>query len=59
VTVLAESAERRSKIDKNRAEEAMKRAERRLEQKDRKDIDVIRAQAALQRAIHRLRLLTN
>ena len=57
VTVLAESAERRKKIDKARAEAAMERAEKRLaEDRSQQDIDFIRAKAALERAIQRIQL---
>jgi F-type H+-transporting ATPase subunit epsilon len=55
VTVLAESAERRKEIDVQRAEAARQRAEERLE-KEADDIDYLRAKAALDRALHRLRL---
>ena len=53
--VLTESAERRKDIDIGRAEAAMERAQKRLEQED-KDIDFVRAKTALERAIHRLKL---
>jgi F-type H+-transporting ATPase subunit epsilon len=56
VTILAESAERRRDIDENRAKEAMKRAEERLASGKRDEVDFLRAQAALLRAIHRLRI---
>lgn len=56
VTILAESAERRSQIDVERARAAMERAEKRLADLDRDDVDHARAKAALQRAMHRLRL---
>lgn len=57
VTVLAESAERRSEIDLDRANAARERAEERLE-KDKADdeIDHVRARAALERAIQRISL---
>jgi len=55
LTVLAESAERRKDIDTGRAEAAMERAQKHLEQED-KDIDFVRAKLALERAIHRLKL---
>jgi F-type H+-transporting ATPase subunit epsilon len=55
VTVLAESAERRKDIDVQRAQAARQRAEERLE-KEADDTDFIRAKAALDRALHRLRL---
>ena len=57
VTVLAESAERRSDIDLERAKEALARAEKRLaEDRSREDIDFVRARAALERATVRIRL---
>jgi F-type H+-transporting ATPase subunit epsilon len=56
VTVLAESAERRSDIDIERARSALERAQRRLAQKQ-DDIDFARAKAALERALNRLRIL--
>jgi len=57
VTVLAESAERRSDIDIERAKAALARAEKRLaEDRSREDIDFARARAALERATVRIRL---
>jgi len=56
VTVLAESAERRSKIDLTRAKAAAERAEKRLSSKD-PDMDYVRAKAALLRAISRIQLV--
>ncbi len=54
-SVLAESAERDCDIDQARAEEARKRAEKRLaEHTD--DLDEARAEAALRRAIIRLEI---
>ena len=53
VTVLAEAAERAQDIDTARALEAKRRAEARLASLE-ENIDVIRATAALERAIHRL-----
>ncbi len=55
VTILAQSAERRKDIDLDRAKEAQIRAEQRLSDKS-EDIDVVRAEAALQRAIFRLKI---
>jgi F-type H+-transporting ATPase subunit epsilon len=55
VTVLAESAERRRDIDVQRAQDAVQRAEQRLQSGD-KDIDYVRAKAALLRAISRIQL---
>ena len=58
VTVLAESAERRQDIDKERAQAALERAQKRLSgDSDQKDIDFERARAALERAMHRLKIV--
>ena len=58
VTILAESAERRSDIDIERARAALERAEKRLaEERARTDIDFVRARAALDRAVHRIRII--
>ena len=57
--VLAHTAELSHEIDKARAEEAKKRAQTRLESKDKPssdDIDIERAQAALYRAVNRLKI---
>lgn len=56
VTVLADSAERRIDIDIERAKAARERAEKRLVAPPTDDIDFTRAQAALIRALTRLRL---
>ncbi|OGR20389.1 MAG: ATP synthase F1 subunit epsilon [Desulfobacula sp. RIFOXYA12_FULL_46_16] len=55
VTILAESAERRKDIDVERAMKAKERAEKRLAAKT-PDTDLIRAEAALRRALHRLKM---
>ena len=55
VTVLAESAERRRDIDVERVKRAIKRAEERLAAKE-PDINFERANAALAKALHRLKL---
>ncbi len=55
VTILAESAERRQDIDVNRAQEAKGRAEQRLGTKAA-NLDLVRAEAALRRAIDRIRV---
>lgn len=55
VTVLAESAERRSDIDAERAQSALTRAEKRLAESSN-TLDVIRAKAALARAIMRVQM---
>ncbi|MBW1649434.1 MAG: F0F1 ATP synthase subunit epsilon [Deltaproteobacteria bacterium] len=56
VTILSESAERRSDIDLSRAEKAQERALKRLEEDKKGDIDFIRAKTALRRAINRISL---
>lgn len=56
VTILADSAERRSDIDISRAKSAMERAEGRLAKEDDDEIDYLRAKIALHRAIARIRL---
>jgi F-type H+-transporting ATPase subunit epsilon len=54
VLVLADSIEKVEDLNKDRAEEARKRAEERLRKKHEEDIDVVRAEAALKRALNRL-----
>ena len=57
VTVLAESAERMEDIDVERAKEAVARAEKRLaEDRAREKVDTARAEAALDRAVVRIRI---
>jgi len=56
VTILAESAERRRDIDAGRAQAALERAQKRLEQEDDGRTDFTRAKAALDRAMYRLKL---
>lgn len=57
VTVLAESAERRCDIDMARAESALGRAQKRLDaDKKKEETDFVRAKAALERAVHRIKL---
>ncbi|MCK5327983.1 MAG: F0F1 ATP synthase subunit epsilon [Candidatus Latescibacteria bacterium] len=55
VTILAETAELAHEIDRERAQEARQRAERRLEERDAQT-DVARAEAAMKRALNRLRV---
>ncbi|MBL0712202.1 MAG: F0F1 ATP synthase subunit epsilon [Desulfosarcina sp.] len=55
VTVLAESAEKRSDIDIERARSAQERAEKRIETKT-EDMDYQRAKASLDRALARVML---
>lgn len=55
--VLAEAAERTDAIDVERAKQALKRAEERLQKSTYTEvIDTVRAEAALQRAQNRLKL---
>jgi F-type H+-transporting ATPase subunit epsilon len=54
-TVLTRSAERPEEVDVERARRAKERAEQRLQQTS-PDIDLARAQAALQRALARLKV---
>jgi F-type H+-transporting ATPase subunit epsilon len=57
VTILAESAERRSEIDVDRAKAALERAQKRLiGEGEEKEIDFVRARAALERALNRIKL---
>ncbi|NDY71570.1 F0F1 ATP synthase subunit epsilon [Desulfobacter hydrogenophilus] len=55
VTILAESAERSEDINLSRAKEALARAERRLSDKAA-DTDIVRAEAALRRAVSRIKM---
>jgi len=59
VTVLADVAENADEIDSERAEEARKRAEERLQNlgTDQTSVDLARAQASLQRALLRLNVV--
>ncbi len=59
VTVLADVAENADEIDAERAEEARKRAEDRLQNPntDQTSVDLARAQASLQRALLRLNVV--
>ena len=56
VTVLAQSAEKTAEIDLDRAKDAMARAEKRLADRSSEDIDFVRAKAALERALVRIKL---
>ena len=57
VTILAESAEYRQDIDVERATKAKERAQKRLSAKAA-DTDLVRAEVALKRAVHRLKIKT-
>lgn len=56
VTVLAEAAELAQDIDQHRAQEARRRAEERLANRT-ENVDVVRAEAALHRAMIRLSIV--
>lgn len=56
VSILAESAEIAREIDVDRAQKARERAEQRLAQAKAEDIDFIRTEAALKRALVRLKV---
>lgn len=57
VSILVDSAEKAHEIDVERANSAMERAKERLAQKrDNESIDFARAEAALQRAISRIKV---
>jgi F-type H+-transporting ATPase subunit epsilon len=56
VVVLAESAELPAEIDRARAERARERAERRLGSHTQEEIDYLRAEAALRRALIRIQV---
>jgi F-type H+-transporting ATPase subunit epsilon len=57
VTILAESAEHAREIDIDRAERARERAEKRLSEAKREEIDWVRAESALKRAMIRLKVV--
>ncbi|GAB6107629.1 F0F1 ATP synthase subunit epsilon [Fusibacter bizertensis] len=56
VTVVVDSAEWVDEIDMERALEAKRRAETRIQEGPEKGTDLVRARAALERAINRIRL---
>lgn len=56
VTVLAESAERRSEIDLERARAALERAQKRLAEEKAESINFERARAAMYRAMERIKV---
>ncbi len=59
VTIVSERLESSDEIDKNRAEEAMKRAKERLTQTNNSEIDFRRAEFALKRALTRIRAISS
>ncbi|MFE8698073.1 F0F1 ATP synthase subunit epsilon [Cytobacillus sp. FJAT-53684] len=54
VTILAQSAEQADEIDVERAIRARERAEQRLQEQKRENVDFKRAELALQRAVNRI-----
>jgi len=56
VIVLADACERAEEIDIERAEEAKRRAEKRLSEKYVPEVDAARAEAAMKRAMMRLKI---
>lgn len=56
-TILVNTAERADEIDLERAKEAVKRAEERIAQAAREGTDFARAEAALKRALNRVRVV--
>ncbi|MDY6892160.1 MAG: F0F1 ATP synthase subunit epsilon [Chloroflexota bacterium] len=56
VTVLADTAERAEEIDAERAEEARRRAERRIGEPVTAGVDLARAQASMMRSLMRLKV---
>jgi F-type H+-transporting ATPase subunit epsilon len=56
VTVLAESAERRSEIDLDRARAALERAQKRLAEEKAENMNFERARAAMYRALERIKM---
>jgi F-type H+-transporting ATPase subunit epsilon len=59
VTILAESAERRRDIDIDRARSALARAQKRLEDAQKDKLDFVRAKAALDRALYRIKVASS
>ena len=57
VSILVDAAEKATEIDLERARKAMERAKERLAQdRGKEDVDFLRAEAALKRAIVRIRI---
>lgn len=54
VKVLADVVEKKAQIDVDRAESSKQRAEQRLQNAHRQEIDIVRANASLQRALVRI-----
>ena len=56
VSVLVDAAEKTSEIDRERAQQAMERARKRLaKERGSEDVDFVRAELALQRAVARVK----
>ena len=58
ISLLLETCEDAAKIDVERAKKAAERARERLQHKS-KDIDILRAESALARALNRIRVASN
>lgn len=56
VTILAESAEKRSEIDLDRAKAALERAQKRLAQEKEENVNYERARSAMYRALERIKV---
>lgn len=56
VSVLVDAAESATEIDVERARQAEMRARKRLEERKREDVDYLRAESALKRAVARLKV---
>jgi len=59
VTIITDAAEWVDEIDLDRAERARERAEKRMKDGANKEVDVVRARAALRRAANRIQLYHN
>jgi F-type H+-transporting ATPase subunit epsilon len=56
VSILVDAAEKPYEIDVDRARRAMERAKERLAQREREDVDFVRAESALRRSLIRLKI---
>jgi len=58
VLILADSVESADEIDVERAKRAIERAKERLETRGKGDIDILRAELSLQRAMNRMKFVS-
>jgi F-type H+-transporting ATPase subunit epsilon len=56
VQILADTLEKSNEIDADRAKRSAERAKNRLSQSDKSNVDVLRAEASLLRALNRLKV---